>query len=113
MFLTESQIIDKFARDVVKRAGQVYFKEPAARSFVASCQVNDLAIVGIEGFTLTESATQPHLDMIADYSKFAAVRWEDYRDSLNEAATRFIVEVQKPGIWFNFTVLTRKDWVSS
>jgi hypothetical protein len=54
--LSEDEIINQFRKHGMTRgAGSLYLKVPTAFDFLAMCQENNLAIIGVEGFIYNPS----------------------------------------------------------
>ena len=100
----EQRILTKVHGDVVSRGGEHFLDRHAALEFVAMCEQDNLAVIGIEGFRVTENGTQPDLEYIADYSsRLDAFEWPAVRCANNDDAKRFI-ELAPNILYFSFVV---------
>ncbi len=76
-----------FLPKAISRAGGVYYKRDDAIEFVKACQREGIRILGIDGFFLTEKATQPSWEDSEDYSKIEEME-EGFRRALKLLSTR-------------------------
>jgi hypothetical protein len=74
------------------RARALYIHVPVALEFVAACDDNDLAILGMEGFIIgDDGAVGVRLDMILDCSDaLATSTWADVKRTCNDSARMFL-----------------------
>jgi hypothetical protein len=66
--LSEHELLARFHDYGQIHGGELYLASTAAHDFVAACQENEIAVVGIEGFKVSGDKRLPLLDGIADYS---------------------------------------------
>jgi len=71
-----------------------------AERFIAGCQQGRILVLGIEGFRLEGGSLVPDMDAIAD---FASPILPTLARSI-AASRRFLLKVNQPGMWFNFTL---------
>jgi len=84
---------------------------PQAFDFITSCQENNLAVIGIEGFSYEGKMLKPQLDMIADYSWANARCWIEYRELCNQSAKDFLKHLRhRDRLVLSFVVLSEADW---
>lgn len=110
--LSENEIINRFRKHGLFRGNELYLAVPIALDFLAACQENNFAIIGIEGFIYHEeqNAIEAKLDYIADYSDVKAPNWEAYRDLCNQLAKAFLCHLPKrPDLLVNF-VVREEEW---
>jgi hypothetical protein len=112
--LSEDEIINQFRKHGMTRgAGSLYLKVPIAFDFLATCQENNLAIIGVEGFLYTEKTNKimPVMDYIADYSDVEAANWEEYRNSCNRLCKDFLGRLpSRDDFVVNFVLFSREEW---
>lgn len=90
LILSEQQIFQQYRDAGVLRGGELYLVPKVALDLVASCEDNDLAVVGIEGFTLRHETLMPQTGLIADWSSASAATWDEYRMKCNQLSATFI-----------------------
>jgi len=56
----------------IKRGGVVSYPKKDALDFVKECRNQSIRILGIDGFYITETYTQPSLEDSVDYSRLEA-----------------------------------------
>jgi hypothetical protein len=94
------------------RDGELYLTLPTALDFVADCNRNQLAIIGIEGFTYQNGLLRARLDLIADLSAIETSNFREYKEACNRSAQDFIFPLYKnKGIVLSFVVLSENEWV--
>ena len=88
----------RFASRGEKRGGLLLFRAPDALAFIADARAEDIPVLGIETFTLTEQTTESHLDHILDLSDA-----EETFDTWSCAA-EFVSERASGDYFFDVTV---------
>lgn len=110
--LSTAKIISRFRKHGIFRGNELYLKVPIARDFLATCQENNLAILGVEGFIYHEEidAIESKLDYIADFSEVEAPNWEVYRNLCNQLCKDFLCHLpSRTDLVVNFSVLP-EEW---
>jgi hypothetical protein len=65
-----------FLNKAIQRGGVLLFSKKDALEFVAECRRQNVQVLGIDGFYLTEKSTQPSMDNSIDYSSnFLSKEW--------------------------------------
>ena len=90
--LSEQDLLTRFRNRGQMHGGELYLSSAAARDFVAACQENEIAVVGIEGFKVSGGKRLPLLDRIADYSATSADTWQDFCRLCNECSHKFLAD---------------------
>ena len=107
----EQQIIEEYLQHGVMSGKELIVRSEAALSFINACDRIGLAIVGIEGFTISDQQVMPHLDMIADFSDIKAMTWDEYKRASLEAARNFETQfLSRHELGFNFVLLEEREW---
>jgi len=60
--MTEKEIIEKFRNHIIFKGEETNIKSEFALIFVEECDINNLAILGIEGFKVINNVLEPHLN---------------------------------------------------
>lgn len=110
--LTEHELFAVFLGRAAHVAGnEMYFEPEVAIQFLAACEENNLAVIGIEGFIFDDPALMPQVDLIADYSASGEKSWRSFRDSCNRDAAHFLQQLpQRQNLVLSLTVLSGKEW---
>ena len=111
--LCEDEIINRFRKRGMFRGNELYLEVPVALDFWATCEENNLAIIGIEGFwyNAEKDSIQPIMDYIEDYSEFEASDWEAYRDRCNQLGKDFLRKLpSRADLVVNFVAVSREEW---
>jgi hypothetical protein len=100
-------------QDVAYEVGsEVYLPIREGLRFVDACDVESLAVIGIEGMTIVGSSIQANLEAIADFSKVTASTWDEYRRSCSAEARAFIRQL---GPWEHgflcFVTTNEREWL--
>jgi hypothetical protein len=94
--LTERQVLELYQRYavVVASDGAPYLEFSRAMELIPTCQENDLAVLGIDGFIADrgERRLSPRGDVILDCSGIQAASWKEFRDKANGFAQEFLCE---------------------
>lgn len=88
--MLEQDLYGRFAEVAVKRGNEMYFDRATALAFISACDVEDFAVIGIEGVRITRHATRPDPAWIADFSSGPQRPWDDTRRANNEEARDFV-----------------------
>ena len=112
--LSEKEITNSFRKHGMTRgAGELYLEVPSAFNFLTTCQENNLAVIGIEGFIYHKEngAIEAKMDYIADYSNMKTPSWEEYRDLCNQLSEDFLCHLpSKVELVVNLVVLSQEEW---
>ena len=109
--MTEEALFEPFRDAATIRDGEMFFTPRCAFDFIAACSQNRFAIIGVEGFQLSDGETRPQLDMIQDFSSTQSATWQSYCAACNQAASSLLQRVyETPGLFLNFTVLSETEW---
>lgn len=94
------------------RDGELYLTLPTALDFVADCNRNQLAIVGIEGFSYQNGLLRARLDLIADLSAIETSNFREYKEACNRSAQDFICNLyQQKRIVLSFVLFSENEWL--
>lgn len=94
-----------------RRGGELFLRPRDAASLVAEASASAVAVIGIEGFVLTDTATTPLLDQIADYSRAEAATWRSFVTQCNQAAQAFLREQElSPELRVTLVMLDESEW---
>lgn len=109
--LSEQQVIRQYQDAGFLRGNELYLEPKVALDFVATCEANELAVVGVEGFTLRNERLIPRMDLIADWSSASAAKWDEYRRKCNQLSAAFVDRYQNEmDLVMNLTVLSKTEW---
>ena len=61
---------------LIQRGGESYYSISAARDAISALRSRGVAIVGVEGFRLTATSTEPLMDYIAHWPNVSRRPWE-------------------------------------
>lgn len=107
--MTEQELYESFEQRSVARGGEHYFEREIALQFVDLCESNDFAVIGIEGFWISEK-TLPDSHWIADFSStLQRGDWAQIKATTAAEARRFIKRAP-PGLRFSMVVLSRAEF---
>jgi len=108
---TEQQLYEKYRLLGIVSGEELVLPSRYAEQLVDSCEESNLAIIGIDGFTILNGAIRPELGIIADFSSVQEGHWSKYRQRCNQAAKRFLSNFQhRDNLSFSFTMLNREEW---
>jgi hypothetical protein len=109
--LSVDDITKQFRPYQARASKELYLDAQHALDFVRTCDANAIAVIGIEGFTLSGGKIIPRLDMIADFSSATAADWPTYQAMCNRAAIAFLTNaLTEPDIVFTFELLPAAEW---
>ncbi len=109
--LSEHDLLTRFRNRGQIHGGELYLSSAAAHDFVAACQENAIAVVGIEGFKVSGGKKLPLLDCIADYSATSADTWQDFCRLCNEYSHKFLsAQPLDQNIVFNLVTMSQDEW---
>src|SRR5262249_7589977 len=63
---------------IVRRGGEAYYSVSAATDAIRALQPQAAAVVGLEGFRITASSTEPLMDYIAHWPELPRQPWDSY-----------------------------------
>jgi hypothetical protein len=89
-------LISEFAGSAELRGGLVLFPVSTAIRFVERCKELKIQILGVDGFFLTKSTTQPSLEDSVDLSKMESERYE--------LAIDFLSQRSQSGMFFEIVI---------
>ncbi|WP_144108542.1 hypothetical protein [Paraburkholderia sp. BCC1886] len=102
----ECWLLEKYRSDAIGEPGrEIYFTSAVSLKIPADCDANDVAIIGVDTFTIDQGGTYLHMDGIADYSSAVGDPWDAMRPLCNRSARSMIEDMcaQKgPDTWFSF-----------
>ncbi|MDQ3000688.1 MAG: hypothetical protein M3Y08_05450 [Fibrobacterota bacterium] len=116
---TEKELIKDFAPHGHLRGGEFYLPYPKALEFIDECAKNELAVVGVDGYTHfpEDDGIMAHFDMIANFcdAKSQHPNWNDWVDHCRRASHEFLQTLASEGKTlenhlFNFVALSKKRW---
>jgi hypothetical protein len=84
----EEEIGRRFGNRGFKSGGQLLYEIPTARDVVAFCATREIAVVGLEGFVVSEGNVRPLLDYIASWDDVPRHPWAEYVKKCQEYAAR-------------------------
>jgi hypothetical protein len=84
------EVIERYRGRGVCRGAELYFDGTVGEEIVRTCEEQDLAVIGVEGFELVGKEIRPRLDLIADYSTDPRSPWTEFRSGCNRAALDFL-----------------------
>lgn len=92
---------------------KLWGKEPLfgvqdALELIACCEKSNVAILGIEGFTISEKGRVPDMSQIVDFSELLKIDEKDFTRKSLGISKRFINERKGGSIYFEF-VLVKMD----
>jgi hypothetical protein len=91
--MTFDEILERFRHGSELRGGEVLLSPGYALKVVSLCDRNELAVIGIESFRLSNDETEPLLDLIADCSQAVSSDWGTYRTAANNCARSFLAQL--------------------
>lgn len=105
-------LLNRYRSRVVERFNELYFTPEVATQFVRDCEKANIAILGIEGFVLSNKKLYPQMDLIGDFSPRGSYSsWEEYRRLANESARRLLTEAgDRASLVFIINAWTAEEW---
>lgn len=91
-------------------------KEPKVKAydvpmFVSLCDEQDIAIIGMEGGSMTAEGFIPDLNLIADLSKRNNLMWQEFKRKSNQGALLFLKAVNfSQETVFVMTIIDEKEF---
>jgi hypothetical protein len=108
------KILEKYRSASIGEPGtEIYVEGEAARGIPAACENANVAIIGVDTFTITSGSTYPHLDGIMDFSPRVKRAWDDFRQRCNEAALKFMQEMRTEkgrDTYFSFVIIDADEY---
>ncbi len=105
------EVLQQYRRFQARESKALYLDPQQSLNLVETCNANNIAVVGIEGFIHTGGKIEPRLDLIADFSSLKSGDWQSYKASCNAAAERFLrASSQVPNVVFSFVLLAEHQW---
>ena len=105
----QDKILEKYRSASIGEAGtEIYVEGEAALGIPADCENANVAIIGVDTFTITQGSTYPHLDGIMDFSPRIQRAWDDFRQRCNKAALEFMQEMRTEKgrhTYFSFVII--------
>ena len=109
--LSAQDLLTRFRDRGQIHGGELYLSSTAAHDFVAACQENEIAVVGIEGFRVSGGKRIPLLDCIADYSATSAHTWQDFCRLCHEYSHKFLsAQPLDQNMVFNLVTMSKDEW---
>jgi hypothetical protein len=110
--LTEHELLSIYLGRAAHVVGsEMYFAPDVALEFLAACEENNLALIGIEAFVFQDPELMPQLDLIAGRSRPSAKTWRTFRDGCNQSARAFLEQLPaRENLVLSLTVLARNKW---
>jgi len=68
MDLSMNKVEKMFLEKGVKRGGILLYSKKDALEFVGACKDHEIGLLGIDGFFISETTTQPSMEDSVDYS---------------------------------------------
>jgi hypothetical protein len=110
--LSEAEIFDRYCVVGTLRGCEIYLKIPEALNFIKDCQINELAIIGVEGFLLRDGQLHPQIDIIVDYSSLNVSSWQEYVVTCNQSTQGVLSEFRdRQDLVINFVLLAEEQWL--
>lgn len=110
----QDNILEKYRSASIGEAGtEIYIEGEAALGIPADCENANVAVIGVDTFTITSGATYPHLDGIMDFSPRIQRAWDDFRQRCNEAALEFMQEMRTGkgcDTYFSFVIIDADEY---
>lgn len=105
----QDKIFEKYRSASIGEPGtELYVEGEAALGIPADCENANVAIYGIDTFTVISGATHPHLDGIMDYSPRHQQPWGEFRRMCNRDALKFMQEMlaeKGASTYFSFVII--------
>ena len=108
----KDKLIYEYIDKGVRYGGELIVSKQFCDEFISSCELVNLAIIGIEGFLFYEDETvEPVLDEIADFSDISSDNWQEYLEKSLSAARKFLGAMQNIGRsdGYSFTLVNPKE----
>lgn len=112
--MESSEILEQFKkydeRDK-KENSELLLSPTRSLLFIDACTKNEIAILGIEGFIKEQQKIIPRTDIIADFSSFDNIEWNEYLKKITFLAKQFILDFSNiPNILFHLVIKSKKDF---
>jgi len=101
----EKKLFETFSGRAIRRGNEVYFDRDLAMQFLDLCDRDDFTVIGLEGFRITDTTTEPQMAWIADYSGRLGSGPSAVIRELNNAEARRFIRSAPEDLTFNFVVV--------
>lgn len=107
---SKKNLYNKYKNSIYEAGGEMFIPLSLAESFIDDCRANNIAIIGIECFSIDKAGIKPLLDYIADYSKIKVLNvWGKKVEECYRLSVQFITNIKEiENVFLNF-VLVSKD----
>jgi hypothetical protein len=87
---TENHFQNLTREEILKLDDELFLSAEDAMSLIEFCELEDLAVVGIEGGEYDGNAFTLDLDLIQDYSELTAPDWPRFSQNCNKRSRIFL-----------------------
>ena len=108
--MTDKRLIEEFRARGVTRAGELYLRTEVALEYVHSCEISDMAVVGVEAFEVEDASIRPRIDLIFDCSSAEGANWNSVKKRCNKSATDFLQHLLGSDLLLAVEALSRDEW---
>jgi hypothetical protein len=88
--MTENKFHNLTKEEILKLDEQLFLSAEQGLALTDFCELEDLAVVGIEGGGYDGCSFTPDIDLIQDYTKSTATDWARFRQLCNKRARVFL-----------------------
>lgn len=110
----QDKLYEKYRPALIGEPGEeIFFESGVAMSIPADCETANVAIIGVDTFTITPGSIYPHFDGIMDFSPRTQRPWDDFRQQCNKAALKLIQEMcaeKGANTYFSFVTIDANDY---
>lgn len=110
--MTLDEILSGFSRRGIARGGELLLTPGDAFEVVSKCDVDDIAVTGVEALIVGDDHTTPLPEFIADCTS-ASVTWREYRERANACCRSFLGQLPaRHALFVSLTGLSAREWSS-
>lgn len=108
----KNKIISQFNEKGRFSASDLIVYKKNCYEFIDFLNLEQLGILGLEGFLLDKNKTSPNQDEIADFSDLASEDWNVFFIESHKAALAFLERMRKVGTshGFNFVYINKEEF---
>lgn len=81
------------------------FNQEDCMKLINYCELNNLGILGVEGFNISENFRTPNMDAIVDFSELMNLDQANFKNRSTVIAKDFISNFYDPSVEFEFNLI--------
>jgi hypothetical protein len=109
--MTIPEILAQFQSQGIDRAGEIFFPLFVVVEILKRSENVDIAVIGIEGFIVSEGVVRPQLDLIGDCGDVATDDWELMKRIARQCVARVVTAaMERENIHFALEFMSHDEW---